>query len=128
MSVARSIARHVGRKVALTLTLIPGGVVYSPEALALSARFTTPPDTARKTLINNLIVALKAAGVWAKLGAPYLRAAADSQAARQNWLANQFNSTPVASPTFASDRGSPVMVRLHTSTRMQRAPAFLILR
>lgn len=78
---------------------------YSTEALALFARFTTPPDATRKTLINNLIVALKAAGVWSKLDALYLTAAADSQAARRNWIADAFNLTAVSSPTFVADRG-----------------------
>lgn len=81
------------------------GVSYTPEALALFARFTTPPTTARKTLINNLIVSLLASGVWAKLDALYLMAAADSQAARRNWVADLFNLTAASGPTFTADRG-----------------------
>lgn len=82
-----------------------GGVIYDPDASALFARFTTPPTDARKTLINNLIVSLKAAGVWAKLDALYVMAAADSQAARRNWVADQYNLTAANSPTFTTDRG-----------------------
>lgn len=82
-----------------------GGVIYDPDASALFARFTTPPTDARKTLINNLIVSLKAAGVWAKLDALYVTAAADSQAARRNWIADQYNLTAVNAPTFVADRG-----------------------
>lgn len=84
---------------------VGGGASYSPEAQALFARFTTPPTDARKVLINNLIVALIAAGIWGKLDALYLTAAADSQAARRNWIADQYNLTAVAAPTFAADRG-----------------------
>ncbi len=82
-----------------------GGVVYEAEAVALFARFTTPPDTARKGLINDAIKSLKTAGVWAKLDALYLFAAADNQAARRNWIADQYNVTAVASPVFTADRG-----------------------
>lgn len=81
------------------------GVVYSAEAAALFARFTTPPDPTRKLLIDSLIVSLKTAGVWPKLDALYLTAAADSQAARRNWVADQYNLTAVSSPTFLADRG-----------------------
>lgn len=79
--------------------------LYDPAANALFARLNTPPTSARKTLINNLIVSLKTAGVWSKLDAVYMLAAADSQASRQNWIADQYNPTPVSSPTFVVDRG-----------------------
>ena len=89
-----------------TTTPLEGvGVSYSSEATALFARFTTPPDAARKALIDALIVSLKTAGVWAKLDALYVMAAADSQAARRNWIADQFNLTAASSPTFTADRG-----------------------
>lgn len=81
------------------------GEWYSAEATALFARFTTPPTLTRKALINNLIVSLINAGVWGKLDALYVLAAANSQAARQNWMADQYNLTAVASPVFATDRG-----------------------
>jgi hypothetical protein len=82
-----------------------GGVLYDPDAAALFSRFTTPPTDARKALINSLIVSLKTAGVWSKLDVLKIRAAADSQAARRNWIADTFNDTAVASPTFTVDRG-----------------------
>ncbi len=81
------------------------GVGYSAEALALFDRFTTPPTAARKTLINNLIVSLKSAGVWSKLDTLYVMAAADSQAARQNWIKDAHNLTAVGGPSFTADRG-----------------------
>lgn len=81
------------------------GVGYTAEALALFARFTTPPTEARKGLINALIVALKAAGVWTKLDAFYMLAAADAQAAQRNWKADAYNLSPQSAPTFDADRG-----------------------
>jgi len=56
-------------------------------------------------LIDNLIVSLKSAGVWSKLDGLKVRAAADSQAARLNWIADQYNCTPISSPAFTTDRG-----------------------
>lgn len=71
----------------------------------LVARFTTPPTNTRKALIDNLVGALKAGGVWAKLDALYVMAAADEQAARRNWIADSNNLVAVNSPTFTADRG-----------------------
>lgn len=82
-----------------------GYTFVNAEASALAARFTTPPTDARKALIDNLVGSLKTAGVFAKLDALYVMAAADSQAARQNWIADQYNLTAVSSPTFTADRG-----------------------
>lgn len=44
-----------------------GGGGFSPEATALFAAMTSSPDAAHKTLIDNLIVALKSAGIWTLL-------------------------------------------------------------
>lgn len=77
---------------------------YSAEASALFARITTPPSDARKVLINNLIVSLKTAGVWAKLDAFYVLAAADAQSSLLNWVSTSYNLTAVNSPTFVIDR------------------------
>lgn len=82
-----------------------GGRIYQAETLALVARFTTPPTEARKILIDNVILALKAAGAWTKLDAFYLMAAADNQAARRNWIQDAYNLTAVSGPTFVADRG-----------------------
>ena len=81
------------------------GAGFEPETEALVARFTTPPTAARKSLINDLIKALKVAGVWSKLDALYLVAAADAQAGQRNWTQNLYNLTPVNAPTFTADRG-----------------------
>lgn len=94
----------------ISLALTPGNPVLSgpkflPETTALVARFTTPPSALRKQQINTLIGSLKTAGVWAKLDALYIMAAADAQAARRNWVADAFNPTAVSSPSFTADRG-----------------------
>lgn len=78
---------------------------FDPAATSLFSRFTTPPTPARRLAINNLVVALKAAGVWQKCDAFYVLAAADSQAAARNWIADQYNITLGGTPTFAADRG-----------------------
>jgi hypothetical protein len=78
---------------------------YEPEALALFARMTTPPDARRKGLINTLIAGLKHAGVWSRLDAFYMLAAHTAQAARLNWVADAYNLTPVNTPAFEVDRG-----------------------
>ncbi|WP_342446987.1 DUF2793 domain-containing protein [Azorhizobium doebereinerae] len=76
-----------------------------PEAEALVARMASPPPTSRRWLIDRLVGALVAAGVWQKLDALYLLAAADGQAARLNWIAPAYGLTEVNSPGFAADRG-----------------------
>jgi hypothetical protein len=75
------------------------------EAAALVARFTTQPTNARKSLIDTVVGALKTAGVWTKLDALYVMAALDAQAAQRNWIADLYNLTAIASPTFTVDRG-----------------------
>jgi len=82
-----------------------GYTFVNAEAQALVARFSTPPTELRKSKIDTLIGALKTAGVWAKLDVLYVRAAADSQAARLNWVAAQYDATAVSSPAFLADRG-----------------------
>jgi hypothetical protein len=80
--------------------------VYDPAASTLFAAMTTPPTTGRKTLINDLIVSLKASGVWASLDLLYITAAADSQAGRLNWKnPGSFTLSPSNSPAFVADRG-----------------------
>jgi hypothetical protein len=80
-------------------------VSYSAEAVALFARMSSQPDSVRKGLINDLIVALKTAGVWTKLEVLYLFAAHDAQAARLNWISSSFDATTANSPVFTTDRG-----------------------
>lgn len=79
--------------------------IVEQETVDLVARFTSAPTGGRKVHIQKLIKALKDGGIWTKLDALYLFAAADSQAARLNWVADQYNITAVNAPTFTTDRG-----------------------
>lgn len=81
------------------------GVRYSGEASALFARMATQPDMARKMLIDTTIRALMAAGIWSKLDVLYLFAAHNAQAARLNWIQDNYAATAVSSPSFVIDRG-----------------------
>lgn len=82
------------------------GVVYDASSLLIFSAFSTPPDTARKALINTVVLALKAAGVWALLDFLHVLAAADSQAALINWKnPGTFNAGLVNAPAFVADRG-----------------------
>ena len=85
--------------------LAAGGGSYDPAAEALFARMSSQPDSVRKKLISDTIVALKTAGVWSKLDCLWLMAAHDSQAAALNWVGSSFDLTPTNSPTFTTDRG-----------------------
>lgn len=80
---------------------------YCVEAKALFARFTTAPSRKYKRAIDQLIRALKKAGVWTKLDALYVFAAANSQSAVLNWIANAYNATLVdsANVTFTAGVG-----------------------
>lgn len=80
-------------------------IAFDEDAEALFARFTTPPTTARKVLINNRILAAKASGAWALRDAFYMMAAADAQAAQRNWKQDAFNLTPTGTIAFEADRG-----------------------
>ncbi len=82
-----------------------GAPGYSAEAQALFARFGADPGETRRGLIDTAIVALKAAGVWAKLDALWLFAAHDDQAAKLNWVQAAFDATAVNAPSFTTDRG-----------------------
>jgi hypothetical protein len=96
-----------------------GGGLTSTEQLALYnalnayiastrifAAFTTPPTPARQTLIQNAVASLMTAGVWDKLDALYMFAAADAQAAKVNWKnPGTYNASEVLAPTFTADQG-----------------------
>jgi len=84
---------------------VVNNVESNTDTAALLARFTTPADATRTKVISKLVYDLKKAAVWSKLDALYLMAAADSQAARRNWIADVYNLTPVSAPTFTADRG-----------------------
>ena len=76
-----------------------------PATVALLARMTTQPTSARIVLINNLIIGLKNASLWDKLDVFYMMAAHDSQAGRLNWKSGSYTLSAVSSPLFTTDRG-----------------------
>jgi hypothetical protein len=82
---------------------------FSPEAEALFAAMTVQPDNARKIIINDMIVALIAAGVWDKLDLFYTMAAHDEQAGRLNWVSPGNDTLATGpgnvAPTFTVDMG-----------------------
>lgn len=82
-----------------------GGASYDPDATSLFARMTVQPNDARKALINSTILNLKTSGVWPGLKVLIVMAAHDAQAARLNWIADEYNLQPVNSPVFTVDRG-----------------------
>ena len=85
---------------------VGGGGSFESETVSLLSAMTTQPTDLRKSQINTLIVSLKAAGVWSKLGVLYVFAAAAAQAALLNWK-NPSGTAALAtnSPTFTVDRG-----------------------
>ncbi len=86
--------------------LMGAGRGYLPQTRALIAAMTTPPTAARAALIDQLMVALVNSGIFAKLDLFYMLCAADSQAARLNWIFPGTNTaTAQNSPTFTADHG-----------------------
>lgn len=79
--------------------------VYQSESIALFARFTGTPTDARKRIIDNKIVADKAANYWANRSVEWVIAAHDSQASTRNWKENDNNLTYVNGLTPVTDRG-----------------------
>lgn len=90
--------------------ILSGGGGYDPEATALFAAMTTPPSSARKTLINAWFVGIKAdfnaASISEIFDIFYMLAAHSAQAAGLNWVnPATFTLSAVNSPTFEADRG-----------------------
>lgn len=81
-----------------------GGDGYSTEAQQFFDRASDPGAT-RKGQYATMIDALVSAGVWAKLDAFYVFAAADSTTALVNLKASSFGATLVNAPAFQADRG-----------------------
>ncbi|HEY1605067.1 MAG TPA: hypothetical protein VGF77_05670 [Allosphingosinicella sp.] len=87
-----------------------GFTFANAEAAAVVVAMTSPPDDARKQLIDDLVGALKngatsGSDIWAKLDLLYILAAADRQAALLNWKGGGFDGTIAGTGTFTSDRG-----------------------
>lgn len=80
-------------------------IVLETETEAYLAAMTVQPPLSRKYTINNLVLALKSAGLWSKLDWLCLHAAHHEQAGRINLVQPSEVATAVNSPTFTVDTG-----------------------
>ena len=78
---------------------------YCGQAVAFFQRLVTQPSIARKNLYNAMISSLVAAGVWPKLDALYMFAAADLATALTNLARSDYAATAINSPAFTPDIG-----------------------
>lgn len=76
---------------------------FDSDTDALVARMVSAPSYARKVEIDQLLRALKQAGVWSRLDGLWILAAHTSQAALLNWV--QSNNLTNGGVTFTADRG-----------------------
>lgn len=83
--------------------------VYDTDAQALFTRMTAAgdtPTTARKGIINQVFVDLKAQGLYTSFAdLLYFFKAAAKSSANLNWLADQYNAADQGSITFTNDFG-----------------------
>lgn len=81
---------------------------WYPQAADFFGRLATEPDTPRMQAYDFLIRALCESGVWAKLDALYIFAAADQATALTNLVQSSYGATAVNSPSFTADQGYDV--------------------
>lgn len=117
MGITTSAAIYSGDSATFTVTVSNGlltlgfpfvvtgtvAIPYRADSLALFARMTTQPDATRKEAYDTFYAEAEASGVLAYLDFLYIFAAHDEQAACLNLIADQYNATPVNSPTFVAD-------------------------
>lgn len=98
---------HTGAYFEKNLTVfLSASAPMEAEALQLFGRMSPAPDATRKVIINNLILALKAAGAWSGLDFLHVMAAHSKQAALLNWVdSTRFNLVENNSPKFVVDEG-----------------------
>lgn len=87
---------------------VPAAGGFSAEVQQFFDRLITLPTAPRQALYADLIDALVAAGVWSKLDALWVYAAADQATALTNLKSSSFAATLVTSggtPTFTTDVG-----------------------
>jgi hypothetical protein len=85
----------------------PASAALDPATTAWVSAVVTAGGTvsgARQTVVNNLIVGLKADGVWTKLDRLWIFAAENSFSALTDLVALD-GATAIAAPAFAADRG-----------------------
>jgi hypothetical protein len=104
----RPLTRRLADLTPSVLAVRSGVAGPQAETTALLAAMTVQPSAGRKTLIDNMILALKSAGIWTTLDFLYVLAAHDAQAGRINWINPAQVMTVVTGtgpPTFTTDRG-----------------------
>jgi hypothetical protein len=62
-------------------------------------------SSARRTLVNTMVVGMKADGVWAKLDGLWIFAGENTPSALTDMVATRLASTAVSAPAFTIDRG-----------------------
>ena len=90
-------------------TLVPGGAPVADDAattawVAAVVSAGGSVSGGRKTVVNNLIIGLKADGIWTKLDRLWLYAAENSQSALID-IVNLGVTSLQSTPTFTTDRG-----------------------
>lgn len=86
----------------------PGRTQFDSAASAVidAMSVSMPATDARKVVINNFILALKAATIWDFLDVMYVPAAHAPSASLLNWKTpGTFTGVPVNSPSWQADRG-----------------------
>ncbi len=78
---------------------------FCNQSLSFFNRLTSKPTWSRKQAYDRLIRGLVTSGVWSKLDALYLYAAADTNAALANIVQNSYGCTLAGSPIFTADLG-----------------------
>lgn len=78
---------------------------YSAPAEAFFVRLAAQPTQVRKALYDAMIRSLVSAGLWSKLDALYIFAAADQATALTNLVSANYGATAINAPSFAADRG-----------------------
>lgn len=95
----------LGVAVALATPAVSVASSYDIDAASYFAAMTVQPDATRKGLLNDLVVGLKADGVWAQLDWLLLLAAHNAQAGRVNVVVPSKVAAAINSPSFTADRG-----------------------
>lgn len=79
-------------------------LILDSDTNTLLSAMSVEPNTARKSAINDLIVTMKADGIWSKLDEFWIYAAHTEQAGLLGWKRVR-DSVKVNTPTFTTDRG-----------------------
>lgn len=79
--------------------------ITDTDALAIIAGYASAPSNIRQTAIQDFVLALKAASIWAELDGLHVIASAEAQGARINWVSpGTRDLSATGSPTFTVDQ------------------------